>query len=192
MKRIMFIIFILSVLSLLTYANERKVTISTNENTISFVKLLDSSDNGILQERITKLKKTEKTGKKKISELKDPQQLIKLGQSLTFTGVASIAIGGTFLGLGAIFALLAFQRTGSGWSVDNIWSHISSKLDDPGVVGFAAGAIFFFSCGGILMLLSALLIPGIIIWAAGASARKKQLTIAPYADSNSMGLSIKF
>lgn len=125
------------------------------------------------------------------------RNLIKLGKTLTFTGIGGFVTGSIFVGLGFIPLSLALHYSGLLYKGDYATASSNLFLSNMGnmspiVMGMLGATLFLWAVGPLLMGLIFMIIPGIICWARGASIRRKdrRVSIAPLTDTP--GISIRF
>jgi hypothetical protein len=194
MKKIIFCILIIFTIGLIVQANEKMT--ANNSNEISFVQSFNNSNDA------GNFKVSEYSKKIKTSTMKNPEAMINLGKTLTFTGIGGFISGGLLTGAAGLLTYFAIRQAGGSDFVannmngKNFWLSLVFS-NDPVVTGLAATAVFLFAAGGLLMALSFLIIPGIIIWAVGAGARVKSesanassLKLKPFICTNGIGLSL--
>lgn len=140
------------------------------------------------------------------SHMKNPEQMIKLGKYLTMTGVASFSSSVFFLTAAALLTYFAWNEVDpSTWNETykgkgDFWYSVMMQKNNPKFTWLSAFAIGGFVLGGLTLLMTVLVIPGIILWAIGAGAREKssdgdnaeetKTSFKPFVDGNSVGLSI--
>lgn len=140
--------------------------------------------------------------KKSKFRFKDTNSMIKMGKNLTYGGGASLIFGSILIGIGAgtaigalyslnLFSNLSNLNNLSDWeNWKTVFSNLSSNFK---VAGLLAATCVFWSLGGVLLLLSFMMIPGIIIWGRGVHLdNKKKVTMSLTGVENGMALSIKF
>ena len=187
MKNKISIIFLLLFSCAIVFSNERKQ--ETNKTGISF----SVSDNDSSTNKFTSSTK-----------MKDPEQMIRLGRYLTMTGVSSFSTGVIFISAAVILSYFAWNEIDSSkWnetydSKKNFWYSLMMQRDNPKLTWLTAFALGSFVMGGLTLLLSILVIPGIVLWAVGAGSRVKNdedakessASFKPFLEGNSLGLSI--
>jgi hypothetical protein len=187
MKKHLVLILIFLILSFNLFSMEKSV--SKPDNAINFV---STSDTPALTNFSAK------------PAMKDPMQMIRLGQYLTFTGISSFSAGVLFTSLGVVFAYFACNELDPTiWNDTNkhseFWTKLMMQKNNDKLTWLVAFAITSFTLGGLLSLLTILIIPGIVFWAVGAGARAKEsddsadtekTSFKPFVNGNSIGLSI--
>jgi hypothetical protein len=184
-------IILLTVIILLAGANiySNEIVKSDEKNGISFA---------ISDESISTVKFAGST------QMKDPGQLIKLGRYLTMTGVGSFSSSVLFFTLAGILTYFAWNELDPAlWNETNngksdIWYSVMMQKNNPKFTWLVAFALGSYVFGALTFLMTALIIPGIIIWAVGAGSRVKSgdeanptnASFKPFADGNSFGLSV--
>lgn len=122
--------------------------------------------------------------------------LIRIGKTLTFTGMAAFISGSLFAGIGFATAAMAVYHADLNGYLFN-WGAWGNELNKIHVAHYAGATMFFWAAGALFLLASWIVIPGIIIWTSGAAKagklkKRKERSVAIHPGGTGFHLSVRF